>query len=266
MKSKFYKSATAVFTALILSANAFAQNGEIKVEVLDPDGDPAMDAICTLTSADQVIGKQKPDVNATVFYKQVVPGFYELKVEKMGCVTHIRQKIEVAANKTKYINIQLKAKTDTLDDIVIVPDVESMVQKTMTIGMNIDYTQIKNGAAPRNDVINIIVNFTPGVLPTDDGKDLYVRGARKGSNQYFVDGEKTFGTFDVPGQAVQGVVVYTGGVPAMYGDFTGGVVMITTKNYFSGMQQKRNMIQQMEENMQQEQNGNNNQDIIIDGQ
>lgn len=265
MKNGIYNWLVSVF--MFSGSFLLAQNGEIKIEVLDPDGDAALDAICTLTSGDNVIGKQKPDIEAVVFYKQVVPGFYELKIEKPGCVTHIRQKIEVMANKTKYINVRLKAKIDTLGIVDIMPDEKSLVQETMTMGMSIDYSQIKTGSAPRNDVINIIINFTAGVLPTDDGKDLYVRGSRKGSNQYFVDGEKAYGSFDVPGQSVQGVVVYTGGVPAMYGDVTGGVIMVTTKNYFSGMQQKKNMIMQMEENMQQEKNnGSLNQDVIIEGQ
>ena len=35
----------------------------------------------------------------------------------------------------------------------------------------------------------------------------------------------------IPGVAVQGLEAYTGGIPAKYGDTTGGVVVLETKGY-----------------------------------
>jgi outer membrane receptor protein involved in Fe transport len=36
----------------------------------------------------------------------------------------------------------------------------------------------------------------------------------------------------VPGSSIGGVTVYTGGIPAKYGDTTGGVIILETKSYF----------------------------------
>ena len=36
----------------------------------------------------------------------------------------------------------------------------------------------------------------------------------------------------IPGIAVGSVKVYTGGIPAAYGDVTGGVIVVETKSYF----------------------------------
>jgi hypothetical protein len=45
--------------------------------------------------------------------------------------------------------------------------------------------------------------------------------------------------------------VYTGGVPACYGDFTGGLVMITTKSFFNGLQSKKQMYEEISKHMEE---------------
>jgi hypothetical protein len=37
---------------------------------------------------------------------------------------------------------------------------------------------------------------------------------------------------NIPGRAIGSIIAYSGGIPAKYGDFTGGVVVIETKSYF----------------------------------
>jgi len=37
---------------------------------------------------------------------------------------------------------------------------------------------------------------------------------------------------NIPGTSIGGVSVYAGGVPAKYGDTTGGVIIMETKSYF----------------------------------
>jgi len=42
----------------------------------------------------------------------------------------------------------------------------------------------------------------------------------------------------LPSLAIENVTMFTGGVPAMYGDVLGGVVIVTSKSYFSGIREK----------------------------
>jgi hypothetical protein len=98
--------------------------------------------------------------------------------------------------------------------------------------------QVENIPVSKGDIIGLITAVTPGVLATDDGKDLYVRGSRSGSTQYIVDGNKILGSPEVPGMGIAGIEVLTGGVPAEYGDCTGGIVIITTKEYKWEMRRK----------------------------
>ena len=69
-------------------------------------------------------------------------------------------------------------------------------------------------------------------IKTSENGDSYVRGGRSDASIYFIDGVKATGqSFNIPGAAIGSLTVYTGGVPAKYGDVTGGVIIVETKSY-----------------------------------
>ena len=81
---------------------------------------------------------------------------------------------------------------------------------------------------------------TVGGVGTDaNGSITSVRGARNNSTYYYIDGIKVRGSTGLPKSAIQEVQVITGGLPANYGDATGGVISITTRGpssfYFGGI-------------------------------
>jgi len=43
----------------------------------------------------------------------------------------------------------------------------------------------------------------------------------------------------IPTRGIGNMTVYSGGVPAKYGDFTGGVIIVESEGYFSWMNKKR---------------------------
>lgn len=81
------------------------------------------------------------------------------------------------------------------------------------------------------DVKGLVVGMSSEVRMTDDG-ELVFRGARKGDMIYLMDGVKTSDVGTVPGCAIGRMMVYTGGLPAKFGDTLGGVVVMETKSYF----------------------------------
>jgi hypothetical protein len=64
-----------------------------------------------------------------------------------------------------------------------------------------------------------------------DGTQLNFGGSRSNANAVYVDGVRVTGDPNIPMGAVSSVMVYTGGIPAKYGDFTGGVIEITTRSF-----------------------------------
>lgn len=69
-------------------------------------------------------------------------------------------------------------------------------------------------------------------VKVDENGDLMFRGARKGDMIYMLDGMKSTQVFNVPSCSIANMMVYTGGIPAKYGDTMGGVIVVETKGYF----------------------------------
>jgi hypothetical protein len=82
---------------------------------------------------------------------------------------------------------------------------------------------------PTNEVSEAIP-LTAGVTPLEGGGFSF-RGARPGGNAYFIDGIRITGEPDLPSRAVYSMEVIPSGIPAKYGDVTGGVVVIETGSF-----------------------------------
>jgi hypothetical protein len=80
-------------------------------------------------------------------------------------------------------------------------------------------------------VAALATSFNSDVKMAEDG-ELIFRGARKGDMIYLLDGIKGREISNVPSCAIGRMMVYTGGLPAKYGDTLGGVVVLETKSYF----------------------------------
>ena len=95
---------------------------------------------------------------------------------------------------------------------------------------SIDQEIIKTSPA-KFDQKSLIASMTSDVKLTDDG-ELVFRGARKGDMLYQVDGIKGRAIANLPSCSLGSITVYSGGLPAKYGDTTGGAVIVETLGYF----------------------------------
>jgi len=77
-----------------------------------------------------------------------------------------------------------------------------------------------------------------GVNLNEVGQDMYIRGARSDANAYYIDGIRVTDFYGIPKMSIGSVRVITGGIPASYGDLTGGVISIET-NGFGDIQSQR---------------------------
>jgi Ca-activated chloride channel family protein len=67
-----------------------------------------------------------------------------------------------------------------------------------------------------------------GVRYDEQSGNLNIRGARSDANIYYVDGIRVSNFNSFPKSSMGEVTIYTGGIPAKYGDVTGGVVTLET--------------------------------------
>ncbi len=157
-------------------------------------------------------------------FKDIKPGVYNIKV-KRDTQDIIFSGVEVNPDQITMMNLYMPP---VMSKEVIIP----------VDGPKIDVNHVEK--IGRDDLIHninirnpikMIVN-TMSEVSVNENNQMIIRGSRAGDVVYFVDGVKMTNMQSVPGVAVRGISVYTGGVPAKYGDTTGGVVILETKSYF----------------------------------
>jgi hypothetical protein len=88
--------------------------------------------------------------------------------------------------------------------------------------------------SPYRSPVRAIAQRAPRVHDRDGrGGTLHVAGSRADAVAYYVDGVRMIGSLDIPSGAVADVTLYAGGIPARYGDVTGGVIVVRTKSYLA---------------------------------
>lgn len=80
-------------------------------------------------------------------------------------------------------------------------------------------------------VASLATTMSSEIRMADDGQ-LMFRGARKGDMIYLMDGIKSSEISNVPSCSIARMMVYTGGLPAKYGDTLGGAIVVETLSYF----------------------------------
>jgi len=233
MLRKFYLSLVCI---LLGTAAALAQ-GAIKGKLIDKttkEGIPF--ATITAQVNGQVVAGANTDINGEYVIKPLNPGKYDLKAVYVGYQPQLIAGVLVGLDKTTYQDIGLSAGTE-LKTVEIVTYKEPLIDPDTKSGGTV--TREEYQAMPSKD-INAVASTTAGVYQSDEGKSLNMRGQRDAGTSYYVDGQKVVGTANVPQEGVEQVSVITGGVPASYGDVTGGVVSITTRGpqstYFGGVE------------------------------
>ena len=154
----------------------------------------------------------------------VSPGDYDIECSFIGYAKYIIKGVTVYADKPKVLNFDMSPETTMLTTVEVTAQ-KDLIETAKTSRV-VDAKEIKN-LPYRN--IGQIVATSAGVYQADDGQGFNVRGARSSNNQVFIDGVKVRGDINIPRDAIAQTEVITGGLPAQYGDVTGGVISTTTK-------------------------------------
>lgn len=238
MKIKLMKKKLTIILLLLISTIGYSQNtfGEIKGKILDDfDNEGILGASVYVKVGDTKFGTVT-DINGKYRLKPLNPGTYTLYISYTGKSTIKRFGTLVKPNKVVILedmilkDSTLKGFTKIWHKIPLIDPEDAHVN---TIGIK----TIKKSAALR-DIGKLLQTVAPGISVNENG-EIYVRGSRSDAIQYFVDGVKTTSLSGIPGAAIQSLSVYTGGVPAMYGDVTGGVVILETRSYFDMLREER---------------------------
>lgn len=224
-------AASVFFTAQ--KVNAQGSSGEIRGRVWEDStktfGQPGANVFIKVGG--EIVGTST-DVDGRFVIKPVSPGSYNLTVTYMGKDSIIKP-ITVNPNMASFENDLVMTEDGITMKAAIVEGYSgpALINPEETSVKSISYKDIKNNPNLRSPK-KLLQSMTSDIVVSENGKDAYVRGGRSDASVYFVDGVKMSNIGNVPGVAIGNVTVYTGGVPAKYGDTTSGVVILETKSYF----------------------------------
>ncbi len=226
MKLKKYILSVLGIGAMATAGLAQGIPGEIKGKVYNDlvEPEPFIEVWVDITGSKKLKAETKEDGSFTL--KPLDPGTYVVYATGFGYDTTTIRKVKVRSGEITFLNdIDISAAVD-------IERTKPLIEKDEPHITKMDQEQIALMPV-RYDAKALVTSLTPEIKKSDDG-ELYFRGSRNGASVYYIDGVKLTGDLaNLPSRALGSVKVYTGGIPARYGDTTGGVVAIETPSYFS---------------------------------
>lgn len=200
--------------------------GQINGTVTDSiSGEPLVGATIQVMLNGKAFGTVA-DIDGYYVLKPLQPGVYDVKISYVGYADKIVEKAKVSQLTISVVNVQLVNTMGIISSgptIVGYRDLISVEPRTIIpaeVLADLPLRKVKD-----------IVATTDGVYQSDDGDEIYFRGSRPEATEYYIDNMRVVGELNIPSSAIAEIMVYSGGIPARYGDVTGGVVVITTKSY-----------------------------------
>ncbi|MBW6483612.1 MAG: TonB-dependent receptor [Vicingaceae bacterium] len=232
------KIALLSFSILIICSAMLAQNGEIKGVIKDKaTGEPIFNVSVYVEIGGSLKGAVT-DFDGKYTIKPLSTGTYKVIAKSTGFGTIETKEVRITSDKITYVDMVMEQTATMLNPFIITEVLHKipLISKDEPHVLTLTPDEMKHSPNQR-DPIKIATSL-PGVTLANNGKDVYIRGARPTSTQFITDGMKSItGEIGIPGQAIGAMKVYTGGIPAKYGDVSGGIIIVETKSYFDLAQQ-----------------------------
>ena len=230
----FGKSKLLLVSILFLSAYSFSQSGlgTVKGTVKDEvSGTPLPISKVLLMQNGSIKGAANTDFDGKFQINGVLPGLYDVEVRNQdGYQPSVTTDVTISPDKITFLENLVLSKPKSVLDI---GEIKVTAYKIPLID--------KDGGASgatigREDIGRLAVRDAAGVassvggVNTNEGSGaISVRGSRQDGTYFYIDGIKVRGSANLPKSALEEVTVITGGVPANYGDVTGGIISVTTR-------------------------------------
>lgn len=231
-----------LLSVVLFSAASMAQVGQgaLKGKVTDKaNGEPVPFANLVLFSNGNKVTGGTTDFDGNYTIKPIPPGKYELQISYVGYQPMKVPGIVVNSDKISFYDAKLTSAAIDMKEFEVVEYSVPLISKDG--GASGESVSREDIAVMPTRGVTAVAQTVPGVTSKDDGSgDLNVRGSRSDANYYYIDGIKVRASTSLPQSAIEQVTVITGGLPAQYGDVTGGVISITTRGasrqYFGGIE------------------------------
>lgn len=221
------KKPTLLFCIIVAAVPLSAQYGEISGKVFDQaNGESIPGAHLILRQDSSQVIETGTGNNGEFVLKPLPPGYYDLTVSFVGYGEKTFRHIEVKSDAITWQECPLK--------FGIVMDSAVTIRAPLVDAGNPTEELVLKGPDLRKEPVHSpedAANLSAQVYQSDRGGGLFIAGSRADATLYVIDGVEVIGSTYIPMNAIREIKVITGGIPAKYGDVTGGIIEITTKNY-----------------------------------
>jgi hypothetical protein len=198
----------------------------------DKTGTAISNAKVYLMSGTSMKGNALTDNNGEFQINAILPGSYDVKVTHRveGYQDALEQGVIISSDKITFLEKLTLGKPEnelTKDEVKVTRYKVPLIDKD---------GGASGATVTREDISRMPVRSAAGVaqsvggVNTNEGSGaISVRGSRSDATYFFIDGIKVRGSTNLPKAALEEVSVITGGVPANYGDVTGGIISVTTR-------------------------------------
>ncbi|MEA3444674.1 MAG: carboxypeptidase-like regulatory domain-containing protein, partial [Bacteroidota bacterium] len=216
-----------IFIAFLSTQGLMAQSGELKGKVLDKETREAIPFANVVVELNgNLVGGGSTDFDGNYTVKPIPVGKYTVKASYVGYKTMQQEGVIVRNEKITFLDLKLTGSSQQIEEIEVVSYKIPLISKDNT----------SSGSAMTSEEIEKMPGRSAAAVATtvagvysEDGEIGSIRGARSSGNVTYVDGVKIIGSSAIPQSAIAETAVITGGLPAKYGDATGGIINITTK-------------------------------------
>jgi outer membrane receptor protein involved in Fe transport len=239
MLKRIYLLTAALLLSTGISVFAQTSGGSIKGKVIDKatkEPLPFANVVVEMNGTQAAGGVTDFDGNFHI--KPLQPGKYSVKATFVGYTAAEVTGVIVSTDKITFQDISLAAGGVDITAVEVSAYNNPIIDKGNPSSQT-TLTQEQIQVAPTRDVRSV-ASTTAGIYQQDEGSALNVRGSRSNATDFYIDGIKVRGSTNIPQAGIEQVTVVTGGVPAQYGDATGGIINITTRGpsneFFGGVE------------------------------
>ncbi len=233
-------SAAVIFVCSALGLNAQVGSGSLQGVIKDKgSGEPVPFASVVVESHGTRVAASQSDFDGNYKISPIEPGTYDVTASIIGFQPVKITGVVVNSNKITFQDFALTSGVE-LEHVEVIRYKVPLIDKDGgATGSTVTRDQIAK--MPTRSATGIATTVAGASTAGTDG-GVSIRGARSDNTYYYIDGVKVpaGAGLGLPKSAIEEVQVITGGVPAAYGDVTGGLINITTRGpsrtFFGGVE------------------------------
>ncbi len=228
MQLKHYLTVLGLF---LVSSWGYSQSnyGEIRGKITDKKTRMALDYVTVVAKKDGIIkGSASSDENGNYNIKTLDPGEYDIEASYVGYRKFTITGVNITSGSIEFRNFEMETSGKDGDGI----DLEGIV---VTGGSKLLKEDENKTTLSAKDILKLPQRGLGGIANTSSGSNVTAGGGisflgnRTDGTRIFIDGVPVIGNQGIATIGQEQIDLIQSGVPAMFGDLTGGAINITTK-------------------------------------